>query len=618
MHSPSITNIELSKQLSMVAHGIAFLTASGYGSYHLLYHSWLIGSLLILVSINVIFSAIKTLKNEDGNFFRYVFVALLILVLIVTSYELGFRGLILVFPLTAGFWFLLSFRMALLCNSFLIISTLVASINSMDTVTIVRVAIAMILSLTFSAAFSYAVNKQKIALEKDANEDYLTGIMNRRSFNMWLDSILSRTKQKKQTLTLFYIDIDDFKYINDTYGHTVGDEILLQFSKRILSLIRHNEIISQDNETVNFARLAGDEFVLAILDIGNYKAAETIAKRFIENMAKGFILHDAEINLNVSIGIAIHDSNNESAADILQHADAAMYHAKHSGKNQYCFFNIDILNELSERKEIELSIRKALEDDEFNLLFMPIYHCSSLEMVGAEILIRSTSEKLACVGPEKYIPIAESHGLIREIDLWVIENTFTKIKEVLYKPGMESLWFAINISALELHNREFPEKVQQLMHKYNIPPERIEFEVTETSLVSQDDISIATLNKLKNLGISLSLDDFGTGYTAFNQLMHYPVNNLKLDRSFVSNIASQDKNHASMVDIVLTIANSYSMKVVAEGVETQQQLEYLQKLNCDYVQGYYLSKPIEWTHFLESFHNEIPADNVKKMNFSYA
>jgi EAL domain-containing protein (putative c-di-GMP-specific phosphodiesterase class I) len=335
-------------------------------------------------------------------------------------------------------------------------------------------------------------------------------------------------------------------------------------------------------------------------------------------MENGFVIHDAEINLNVSIGIAMHNSSSESASEILKHADAAMYHAKHSGKNQYCFFNIDILKELSERKEIELSIRKALEDDEFKLLFMPIYQCNNLKMIGAEVLIRSTSKKLSEVGPEKYIPIAESHGLIREIDLWVIENTFIKIKNIIYRPGMENLWFAINISALELHNRQFPEKVKQLLHKHDIPPHRIEFEVTETSLVSQDEISIATLNKLKKLGVSLSLDDFGTGYTAFNQLMNYPVNNLKLDRSFVSNIASQDKNHASMVDIVLTIANSYNMKVVAEGVETKEQLQYLQKLNCNYVQGYLLSKPIEWTEFMTYFQDEISTEKIKKMNFSYA
>ena len=615
MHMQSTTNIELSKQLSMIVHGLGFLTSAGYGTYHLFHHSFLIGGLSILVSINVIFSTIKNLKNEDSKYFRYVIVALLILVLTVTSYELGLRGLILVFPLSASFWFLLSFRLALLSNSLLIVASLLASTNSIDTATTIRFAIALILSLIFSASFSYVVYKQKTALEKDANEDYLTGIMNRRSFNIWLDSILSRTKQKKQTLTLFYIDIDDFKYINDTYGHNAGDEILLQFSKRILSLIRHDEIISQDNETVNFARLAGDEFALAILDIDNYKAAETIAKRFIENLVHGFIIHDAEISLNVSIGIAMHNSNNESANDTLKHADAAMYHAKHSGKNQYCFFNQDILEELSERKEIEISLRKALEKDEFKLVFMPIYRCDNLAMVGAEVLIRSTSEKLTGVGPDKYIPIAESYGLIREIDLWVIENTFIKMKEIIKKQNMEHLWFAINISALELHNREFPNNVQELILKYNIPPERVELEVTETSLVSQDDISISILNELKKLGVSLSLDDFGTGYTAFNQLMNYPVDNLKLDRSFISNIASEDKNPASMVDIVLTIADSYDMKVVAEGVETQEQLQYLQNLNCDYVQGYYLSKPIDWTQFLESFNDEKP---LKKMNFSYS
>jgi len=618
MHTSSTTNFELSKQISLVVHAVAFLTSSGYGAYHFLIQSYLIGDLLILVSLIVVFSTIKLLKNKDSTFSRYAFVALLMLILIVTSYKLGFRGLILVFPLTASFWFLLNFRLALLCNSFLIVACLIASTNSVDAATIIRFAMALTISLVFSASFSYTLNKQKEALEKDANEDHLTGIMNRRSFNTWLNSILSRTSKKEQILTIFYIDIDDFKYFNDTYGHTVGDEILLEFTKRILSLIRHNEIISQENKTINFARLAGDEFVLAILDIGDYKAAETIAKRFLDNMSTGFHLHDAEINLNISIGIALHGEEDESASDILKHADAAMYHAKHSGKNQYCFFNQDILEELSEKKEIELSIRKALEKDQFSLVFMPIYRCDNLKMIGAEVLLRSSSEKLASVGPEKYIPVAESHGLIREIDLWVIENTFINIKTILNRSEMEHFWFAINISALELHNQEFPQKIQQLLQKYDIPPERIELEVTETSLVSQDEMSISTLKKLKELGVSLSLDDFGTGYTAFNQLMNYPVDNLKIDRSFISNITSQDKQHASMVDIVLTIANSYNMKVVAEGVETREQLQYLQNLNCNYVQGYYLSKPIAWDLFLNSIEEEEPVDNIENMTSSYA
>lgn len=596
----STTSIDLSKQLSMVVHGVAFFSASGYGIYHILEQSLLIGSLLILLSVNVIFSFIKTLKNQEDKRYLYGFIALSMLVLIVTSYELGFRGLILVFPMTASFWFLLSFRPAFICSSILIITCLIASTNSIDTDTTIRFSIALLLSLMFSASFAYVLSRQKNALEKDANEDYLTGIMNRRSFNTWLDAMLARTKKMDQTLTLFYIDIDDFKYVNDIYGHAVGDEVLLQFTKRITSLIRHNEIISHNNETINFARLAGDEFVLAILDMGDYRVAETIAKRFIDSMHTEFSLHDAEVKLNISIGIAVHNSESKSAADILKHADAAMYHAKRSGKNQYCFFNQAILEELSERKLIELSLREALDHNKFNLVFMPIYCCDSTSVVGAEVLLRSASEKLSSVGPDKYIPIAESHGLIREIDLWVIENTFIKIKSILNEPDMAHMWFAINISALELRNQEFPEKLRLLMQKYGIPPERVELEITETSLVSQDETSVITLKDLKALGISLSLDDFGTGYTAFNQLMHYPVDKLKLDRSFVSKIGSKDENHASMVDIVITIADSYNMKVIAEGVETQEQLDYLQKLNCDYVQGYLLSMPINWNSFLSA------------------
>ena len=234
-------------------------------------------------------------------------------------------------------------------------------------------------------------------------------------------------------------------------------------------------------------------------------------------------------------------------------------------------------------------MRKAIENDQFNLLFMPIYTTGKLDIHGAEVLIRCSAPELNGIGPDTFIPIAEEYGLIRDIDLWVIEKTFQYIHQHLDLLRVKNTLFCINISALELVNKTFPEQLQQLLLKYRINPNHIELELTETSLINVDEHSISLLHELKKLGVSLSLDDFGTGYTAFNQLLNYPVSCLKIDRSFVSNI---DKNkNAAIIDTIITLADSLNVVCIAEGVETELQRDYLLSKNCRYIQGYLYSKP---------------------------
>lgn len=447
-----------------------------------------------------------------------------------------------------------------------------------------------LLALWLSASI-LMVKRQHQALTVLSNQDPLTGLVNRRGLNRWLDRYFS-SGNGTHNIVMFYIDIDDFKTINDTYGHLVGDHLLREFCltiKNELNNIRINDIA---NDYI-LARLSGDEFALIVDGVNDVQMTD-IGNRLIKRFGEIIIVDGAEITVNASIGIARNPKGLQSPTILMGHADAAMYHSKKNGKNQYKIFDDKVHEDILFRKHISSSLRHAIENQLFSLVFMPIYNSSPLKLHGAEVLLRCTSEELHSVGPDIFIPIAEEYGLIREIDLWVIESTFKHIAE--HKACIDDKVFCINISALELINPAFPNKLEALLEKYDIPPGQIELELTETSLIDVDENSIALLHALRELGVGLALDDFGTGYTAFNQLINYPVSSLKIDRAFVNSLDSLGKD-SLMVDVILAIAESYELNVIAEGVETEYQQAYLTNKNCQFLQGYHLSKPVAWPVF---------------------
>ena len=434
-------------------------------------------------------------------------------------------------------------------------------------------------------------------IRKMAYYDTLTGLPNRWSFKTNLERLITRATKDKQRVGLLYIDLDNFKQVNDQYGHEAGDRLLLEFSERLWEEIRPTDQVLKP-QTESLARLAGDEFVVLLPSIKEPLDASVVATRILNIFDGGFEVDDVTHMIYASIGIAVYPDDATDPSTLLHHADAAMYDAKHNGRNCFKFFTQEIADTLRQRQRIEKGLRQALNEAHFSLVYMPIFDCNDNTIVAVEVLLRCQSPELEGVGPDHFIPVAETTGLIKEIDLWVIDSAFQALatlqKEHLFKGQI-----CINISGVELHNDAFPAQVKNLLERYNIAPESVELEVTETAFVADDVSALNTLKALDELGVSLALDDFGTGYTAFSQLIHYPADCLKIDRSFVNDLFSEREARNKMVMIIQNLAKLYGLRVIAEGVETEAQMAYLRELGCDWAQGYYLSRPLSWDNLLE-------------------
>ncbi len=427
--------------------------------------------------------------------------------------------------------------------------------------------------------------------------DTLTGLPNRWSFKTNLERMLTRAGKDKQRIGLLYIDLDNFKQVNDQYGHEAGDRLLLKFSERLWEAIRPTDQLFKP-QTESLARLAGDEFVVLLPNIKEPLDASTVATRILNIFDGGFEVDDVTHMIYASIGIAVYPDDATEPANLLHHADMAMYDAKHNGRNCFRFFTQKIAETLHERQRIEKGLRNALTQELFSLVYMPIFDCKDNTVVAVEVLLRCQSPELEGHGPDQFIPVAEATGLIKEIDLWVIKNALQALV-ILQTEHHFSGKICINISGVELHNEQFPTQVKSLLSHHKIAPENVELEVTETAFVAGDTTCLGTLRALDELGVSLALDDFGTGYTAFTQLIHYPADCLKIDRSFVNDLFSEREARNKMVMFIQNLAKLYELRVIAEGVETEAQLTYLRDLGCDWAQGYYLSRPLPWDDLLE-------------------
>jgi len=432
--------------------------------------------------------------------------------------------------------------------------------------------------------------------------DSLTELPNRRSFTLNLDTALQQAQKDHHNLALLYIDLDNFKQINDIYGHDVGDRLLLAFARQLKEVVRATDI---DNaETMHgIARIGGDEFVVMLKNIESPAIAKVVGERILNIFERGVVVAGTKKPVYASIGIAIYPSDTTSSDELLHHADLAMCEAKNKGRNRLEFYTEQINQQIHHRQYIEDALKLALEQDLLSLVFMPIFNSSSLEIAAIEVLVRCQNLAAQDIGPEQFIPIAEKSDLIQKIDLWVLENSFINIAKLQQQTNFKGR-FSINISGVELLSESFPLKVQALLTRYDIAPSTIELEITETALVLDDKKGIAMLKQLRVLGLSLALDDFGTGYTAFNQLLRYPVDCLKIDRSFVADLSSEHHARNKMVAFINSLANLYQLRVVAEGVETQQQLEYLQQIQCELVQGCYLSQPVVFERLVELLGSE--------------
>jgi diguanylate cyclase (GGDEF)-like protein/PAS domain S-box-containing protein len=421
--------------------------------------------------------------------------------------------------------------------------------------------------------------------------DALTGLPNRLQFVERVEQCLARTRvENSGHFAVLFIDVDRFKMVNDSLGHAAGDQLLMTVAHRLREVIRSSDVVARDESLA--ARFGGDEFCVLLHRIHCPDDAQRVAGRILEKFGEPFDLAGQQMYLSVSIGIAVGSADYGSAEDLLRDADTAMYRAKAMGKSRAELFDRGMHEAIRSRLELESDLRKALENREFELNYQPVQSLDSGRVVGFEVLLRWRQPQRGLVPPATFVPIAEETGFIVPIGAWVLETACRQfVAWQRQGSAPEDLFLAVNVSSRQLRRSEFPTEVQQILELTGLPASRLHLEITETALLQQTDSVVAALHKLKEIGVGLQIDDFGTGYSSFNYIDKFPVDTVKIDRSFVSNLDS-NAEHQGIVQAILTLARSLGMSVTAEGVETEREASELRQLDCKLAQGYYFARPL--------------------------
>jgi diguanylate cyclase (GGDEF)-like protein len=435
--------------------------------------------------------------------------------------------------------------------------------------------------------------------------DSLTTLPNRASFKGRLRLALDEAEKKDITGAVLFMDIDEFKRINDTLGHDVGDELLKQVSTRLTLQMRQGDAISLSSgkEIKDIVtRLGGDEFTILLTDIKNKKSAGLVANRILEHISQPFNLNDHEVYVTSSIGIAVFPRDGADVDKLLKYADTAMYHAKSMGKNNYQFYNEKMSFQNEKRLDLEEKLHQALEKNEFKLYYQPQIDAKTNKIVSAEALIRWQQSELGMIMPNDFIPLAEETGQIFKIGEWVINEACRQNKQWQMQ-GLEKIRIAVNLSGLQFMQDDLCETINAVLVDTELKPECLELEITESIMMRNIDQTISIIKNFTDMGISVSVDDFGTGYSSLSYLKKFPLESLKIDRSFVMDIPD-DTDDMMITSAIISMAKSLKLKVIAEGVENKGQIEYLKKHDCDLMQGYYFSRPV-------------PADEFEKLLKNY-
>lgn len=448
--------------------------------------------------------------------------------------------------------------------------------------------------LVINYVFSYTavLNAQKrLKIKQEelkyiATHDSLTNLFNRREFEELLDKSIANALRNKTSLSLLLIDLDNFKTTNDSFGHIHGDELLKQFSNRLILLTRKSDLLS---------RVGGDEFTLISTNISSPTEARHLAERILSELNNPYSINGKLITVTVSIGISMFPNDGATTEELLRKADLAMYKSKTCGKNTYHFYTEQLSFHQHRESEVEAHLRQALQNDEFELLYQPIFNLINQEIIGAEILLRWNNEVLGNVSPNEFIPVAESTGLIIDLGQWILRKAFEQITVWMNQYKLR-LTFAINISPIQLANNQFIKNLEKTMKEYNVPPEYLELEITENLLLGESEEVNSVLNSISKLGLKLALDDFGKGYSSLNRLNKLPIDTLKIDKAFISDIKNEHEK-VVIVDIIIKLANELGMSIIAEGIETPQQLQYLITRKCHFGQGFLLSTPLSAEQF---------------------
>jgi len=426
-----------------------------------------------------------------------------------------------------------------------------------------------------------------------AYHDSLTGLPNRLMFMDYLNRAATEARRDLQGMAVLFLDIDNFKRINDTLGHQSGDTLLEMFADRLSKQLRGTDIISHDGEKTAsrvLARLAGDEFIILLPRTRGGIDAQKVASRILKSLSEPFIIRSQELHVSTSIGISMYPDDGISAGALLKHADIAMYHAKKLGRNNFQFYSKKLNEESAEKLKIENRLRHALENDTLELHYQPQVNLVTGQISGVEALLRWEDPELGKVSPAVFIPIAEEYGLIVEISKWVINEACRQAQQ--WRTTFNSpVTMSINVSAVHFNGHNLESMIADALKTSGLNPRHLELELTETSILQDLNQATETLDSFKNMGVKLALDDFGTGYSSLSYLMKLPFDKLKIDQSFILNLKTETKGTA-IVAAIINMAHSLGMQVIAEGVEQREHMQTLLQMHCDHVQGFYISRPM--------------------------
>ncbi len=423
-------------------------------------------------------------------------------------------------------------------------------------------------------------------VEHLATHDPLTNLPNRRGLYDEMNEMIYRSKRYQYSSAVIYVDLDGFKHVNDHFGHEAGDKLLTHVSKNFKSIVRQTDAV---------ARIGGDEFIVLITDIDGGVSLISKIESLLYEASRPIDFDGHQVAVSASIGIALYPDHGLDAEILLHHADQAMYQSKNHGKNTFRFYTEDINQKAHRQRDLQDNLRKALPNNELTVVYQPIVEIQTGRVVSSEALLRWNSEKLGQVFPDEFIPAAENAGLIPELGCWVLEKAIETGSGWNRRLGIE-LRMAVNASSIQFRNHLLFDTIKEQLEKHDWNPDALEVEITEGLLLDDSSEVMTYINEISSCGVRLSVDDFGTGFSALSYLKNYPVSTVKIDRSFIMDLPADNEN-AVLVQAIIAMAHGLGLEVIAEGVETVEQWEFLRALDCDFAQGYYFGKPMPEDEF---------------------
>lgn len=440
----------------------------------------------------------------------------------------------------------------------------------------------------------------KVYQDQLANYDSLTGLPNLKLFIERLGWGIELSKRERVPLMVLEIGLDKFRQINETLGMYTGDEVLLTIAERLNTLIRSSDFIGHTGESVKageLARIGGHEFSIILSGANSIEAAYTVSKRILDAVRQPIVIDEHEIFMTASIGISVCPTDGEDVESLIKHAGSAKDFSRRQGSNNYQFFSSEMNDQSKERIKMESNLRKALDNNEFELYYQPKINSETHKLVGMECLLRWNHAEQGFISPEVFIPAAEELGLIVPIGDWVLTEACQTTSEWV-RSGFENLKLSVNVSPKQFDEISLKKSIASAIESSGLSPHNLVLEITESMLMGDFEHHITLLQHIVDLGVAFSLDDFGTGYSSLSYLKKFPIDELKIDRSFLTNVPEINEDN-SIVKAIISMAHSLGMNLIAEGVESAEQLEFLRQHNCNIIQGFYYSKPLDKADFTE-------------------